>query len=56
VYDYAAVISPQGALDPEENIFFDKDEIKRIYFIGYVDEQEGLLNERIDQWKENNQS
>ena len=50
IYDYSAVLCPQGLIDPLETIAFDKSSIKRIYFIGYIDEQEASLNQQFDEF------
>lgn len=40
VYDYSACYYPEGLVDPSEMLFFDHDNIARLYFIGFQDTEE----------------
>ena len=40
IYDYVGVIYPVGATGEENQYFFNRDAIERVYFIGYQDEDE----------------
>ena len=42
IYDYSACYYPEGILSSDSMIFFNRDAIQNIYFIGFQDE-EGLL-------------
>lgn len=35
IYDYASVIYPEGYTNKNELIFFQKEEIEKLYFLGY---------------------
>lgn len=54
-YEYSAVLYPQGLMNPEENLLLNLNQVKRIYYLGYSDNQnkqfEDFLNEYV---KENN--
>jgi len=41
VWDYSACLYPEGIIDPERLFLFDTEQIERIYFIGFQDD-EGL--------------
>jgi hypothetical protein len=50
IYDYCAVMSPEGLVSPNNMIGFDRDSIDRIYFLGYVDEYEDILNQQLEEY------
>lgn len=37
VYDYMGCLFPEGVLSNDKSILFDKNDIDKIYYIGYVD-------------------
>lgn len=47
-YDYAGCIFPEGNVDPYDNFFFDKEQIEQVLFIGYQNEDEMMLSQRLD--------
>ncbi|MBE5860193.1 MAG: DUF4176 domain-containing protein [Butyrivibrio sp.] len=40
VYDYSACTFPEGIVDPGKMVFFNRDMIERVYFIGCQDAEE----------------
>lgn len=47
LYDYVGCPYPIGTLSSETNIFFDKDVITEVVFIGYINEEEKNLRENL---------
>lgn len=47
IYDYSGCLYPEGVLSSEENCVFNHDQIDKIYFIGYVDEEEKKFKEEL---------
>ena len=48
-YDYSAVLYPEGYLDPSETYLFNKNQISRVYYLGYVSQEQKQNNEKIEQ-------
>lgn len=40
VYDYVSCPYPEGLIDADELYFFNRDDIERVYFIGFQDPEE----------------
>ncbi|MBQ4528362.1 MAG: DUF4176 domain-containing protein [Clostridia bacterium] len=40
IYDYSACYYPEGIMDPRKMTFFNRDDIERVYFIGFQDPEE----------------
>lgn len=40
IYDYSGCRYPEGILAPNELFFFDHDDISRLFFVGFQDEEE----------------
>ncbi len=55
VYDYSGCLYPEGFLEYTQTCLFDHEQIDKIYFLGYKDEEEekfkGQLNKFIAQLK-----
>ena len=47
IYDYASCPYPEGIVDPENIIFFNRDDIERVYFIGFQDPEELRYREQV---------
>ena len=47
IYDYASCPYPEGIVDPENIIFFNRDDIERVYFIGFQDPEELQYREQV---------
>ena len=46
IYDYSACYYPEGVLS-DEMFFFNRDQIERVFFIGFQDEEELAFREDI---------
>lgn len=42
-FDYVACHYPQGNISSNYNVFFDKDQIEKVLFKGFIDEEERIL-------------
>lgn len=51
LYDYSGVIYPIGYMDAESNYLFNKDQITRIYYYGYVDEEQQTFQDFVNDRK-----
>ena len=40
IYDYSACYYPQGIVDPTSMVFFNRDAIDRVFFLGFQDAEE----------------
>ena len=48
IFDYSAVIYPEGFLDPEKLFLFNNDQISKIYSYGYQDDDQFEFKKKID--------
>ena len=39
IYDYIGCLYPEGVISSDQNLLFDHEQIKDIYYIGYVDKE-----------------
>lgn len=46
-YDYSAVLYPEGYIGPSETYLFNKNQISRIYYLGYVSQEQKAVNETL---------
>ena len=53
LFDYSAAFYPMG-LNPEQLFYFNREDVDRIVFKGYSDEEEGRFVELYLQWLEEN--
>lgn len=49
VYDYSGCVYPEGYLSSNQVCLFDHDQIDKIYFIGYEDEEETMFKQKLNQ-------
>lgn len=61
IYDYSAVIYPEGVIDNKDTLLFNHDQIKEIYSVGYMDEDCSkyleyikIINEKLREQIKNN--
>ncbi len=40
IYDYSACYYPEGIINPKQMFFFNRDDIERVFFIGFQDSDE----------------
>ena len=48
VYDYIGVLYPEGYMSPDKNYLFNRDQIDKLYFIGYQDDEGLQFKEKAD--------
>lgn len=49
MYDYCGCLYPEGMISSDETALFNHDQIKEIYFIGLVDEEEIAFKEKLNE-------
>ena len=49
IYDYAACDYPAGSVNPEDTYLFDNEIIEKIYYVGYIDEDETKFQQYLIQ-------
>lgn len=49
VYDYSGCVYPEGYLSSNQVCLFDHDQIDKIYFLGYEDEEEIMFKQKLNQ-------
>ena len=48
VYDYSGCVYPEGYLSSNQVCLFDHDQIEKIFFVGYEDEEEKAFKDRLN--------
>lgn len=48
IYDYNGCLYPEGYLSPNQVFLFDHEQIDKIYYLGYSDEEEMSFKIRLD--------
>ena len=48
-YDYAGCVFPEGYMDANKNYLFNHDQIDKLYFIGYQDDEQLRFKEKADE-------
>lgn len=48
IYDYSGCVYPEGYLSSNQVCLFDHDQIEKIYFIGFEDEEEKRFKTRLN--------
>lgn len=48
-YAYGAVLYPQGLLNPKENYMFNLSKVKRIYYLGFSNDENKVFEEQLNQ-------
>ena len=51
VYDYMGCVYPEGMINIKNFYFFNHDEIEKIFYIGYKDDEEKNFNEKLKNFK-----
>ncbi|MFB9324995.1 DUF4176 domain-containing protein [Paenibacillus aurantiacus] len=49
IWDYCACLYPEGILNPDQSFLFQHEQIERVYFIGFQDEEELAFREFLKQ-------
>lgn len=47
IFDYSAVLYPEGLEDPDSIYMFNAQNIERVYSIGYMDEESGEVMQKM---------
>lgn len=47
IYDYCGCLYPEGFIDSSKNLLFDHDQINKIYYKGYIDEEELTFKQNL---------
>ena len=53
-FEYTAVLYPQGLVNPKENYMFNLSQVKRIYFLGFSNEENEAFEKQLNQYIEEN--
>ena len=48
IYDYSGCVYPEGYLSSNQVCLFDHDQISKIFFVGYEDEEEKSFKEKLN--------
>ena len=48
IYDYSGCVYPEGYLSSNQVCLFDHDQIDKIFFLGYEDEEEKAFKEKLN--------
>ena len=47
IYDYSACYYPEGIVGSSSMVFFNRDSIERVFFLGFQDTEELVYNENV---------
>lgn len=47
VFDYIGCLYPEGVVSSNENLLFDHEQIDKIYYLGYSDEEDKTFKEKL---------
>lgn len=50
-FDYTGCLFPEGNIDPHNNFLFNKEQVEQVLFIGYQNDQEMVISERLDNYQ-----
>ena len=48
VYDYSGCVYPEGYLSSNQVCLFDHDQIEKIFFVGYEDDEEKMFKDKLN--------
>ena len=54
VFDYMGCLYPEGIISSENNLLFNHDQIKDLYYIGYVDDEWKKVEKQLKEILEKN--
>ena len=49
VFDYMGCLYPEGVISSDKNLLFNHDQIDKIYYLGYSDEEEKIFKGKLDE-------
>lgn len=47
VYDYIGCLYPEGFISSSQNLLFDHDQIEKLYYLGYSDDEEKEFKKKL---------
>lgn len=53
VYDYIGCLYPEGVISSDKNLLFDHNQIEKVYYMGYSDDEQKNFSEKLKQLIEN---
>ena len=53
LYDYSGVVYPEGLINPKNNYLFNANQIERIFYMGYHNEEQDNLQKTVKIAREN---
>ena len=48
IYDYSGCVYPEGYLSSNQVCLFDHDQIEKVFFVGYEDEEEKVFKDKLN--------
>lgn len=48
IYDYVACFYPEGFISADKNLLFDRDQIDKVYSVGYMTDGQFAFSEKIE--------
>lgn len=54
VYDYCALLYPEGYIKPNEMLMFDHEQIEKIYYLGLNDDENKEFQKKLDEYLKHN--
>lgn len=48
IYDYSGCVYPEGYLSSNQVCLFDHDQIEKIFFVGYEDDEEKIFKDKLN--------
>lgn len=52
IWDYSAVLYPEGFMGPDRTFLFNHDQIEQVFAVGYQDEEQFAFKDKVDQIRE----
>lgn len=49
VYDYSGCLYPEGLIKSNQILIFNHDQIEKIYYMGYIDDEEKTFKKNLDE-------
>lgn len=47
LFDYAGCMYPEGVINSNQALMFNHDDIDKVYYVGYVDEESTAFNDKL---------
>lgn len=52
IWDYSACFYPEGFMGPDKTFLFNRDQIEKVFAVGYQDQEQFAFKEKIDEIRE----